>query len=208
MIKKFRFFDSSDEANTYAKTDLPLGAAYRPLRVVVCHALHDAIPDQAHEAVVIEWFETAPPYDPFIDSGDFEAEEQIGRGADWLEKRWAGGDTKIKHMAIAKRAAGLTPEGFSELWKTRAGTVKAPGGGPVVTIPDVAKGLAYVQNHQLPPPDESWLYDAVNEVYFDDLDSLRQRIAFFDEHLGDQTEDDLVSESSFLAVREEIVLSR
>lgn len=205
MIKRFRFFDSPAEAAAYAGADLPVGSAFRPVRITIGHALPEALPDQPHQAVVIEWFEKAPPYDPFIDSGDVEATEEIGRGADWLEKRWADGGPKIKHMALAKRAAHLNPEQFSELWRSRAGQLKAPGGGPVLAIPDEAKGLAYVQNHPLPPPEEGWVYDAVNEVYFDDVDSLRKRIDWFAASLGEGTEDDLVSESSFLAVREEVV---
>lgn len=48
-----------------------------------------------------------------------------------------------------------------------------------------------------------WAYDAVNEVYFDDLDGLRARIAWFAEHFDGVGEDDLAGESWFVAVREE-----
>jgi hypothetical protein len=74
-----------------------------------------------------------------------------------------------------------------------------------VVIPDEARGRAYVQNHALPPPAGSWVYDALNEVYFeaDDLDGIRARIDFFAETMKEQREDDLVSESWFVVAREE-----
>ena len=73
-------------------------------------------------------------------------------------------------------------------------------------IPEDARGLAYVQNHPRPRPEGEWAYDALNEVYFDDLDSLRTRIEWFREHLLDQ-EDDLVRENWFIVAREEVVLA-
>lgn len=63
-----------------------------------------------------------------------------------------------------------------------------------------------MQNHPLPRPDGEWVYDALNEVYFDDLESLRLRIAWFREHLPDQ-EDDLVRENWFIVACEEVVLT-
>jgi hypothetical protein len=62
-----------------------------------------------------------------------------------------------------------------------------------------------VQNHPTPRADGDWPYDAVNEVYFDDLDALRVRVEFFAETLGDQTEDDLVGDNWFVVAREEVV---
>jgi hypothetical protein len=53
------------------------------------------------------------------------------------------------------------------------------------------------------PGPAGWAYDAVNEVYFDDLDGLRTRIAWFAEHFDRVGEEDLVGESWFVAVREE-----
>ena len=135
------------------------------------------------------------------------AEEHVGRGADWLEQRWRDGGPKFKHMAVALRAAGLTQAEFSELWISRAGQVRTSGAATATVIPDAARGLAYVQNHPAPRADGDWPYDAVNEVYFDDLDALRVRIEFFAKTLGDQTEDDLVSENWFVVGREEVVAS-
>jgi hypothetical protein len=127
------------------------------------------------------------------------------RGADWLEHRWRDGGVKLKHMAIARRAGGLTPAEFSERWRSRAGQLRRPGAAQVVVIPDEARGRAYVQNHPRVRATGEWAYDALNEVYFDDVESLRTRIKWFQENLRDQAEDDLVSRSWFVAVQEEIL---
>ena len=106
-------------------------------------------------------------------------------------------------MAIARRAQGLTLTELFQLWKHPGGKV-----GTVV-IPDEAHGLAYIQNWPQDGGAVEWEYDALNEVYFDDLNGLRTRIAYFAETLGDQTEDDLLlAESWFLAAREELLFDR
>jgi hypothetical protein len=184
----------------------------RPRRVVLCTSLPEVVPDPVTEKIRIEWFDDPDHLQRFLDwrpdgsSGDvMVADELVLRGADWLDKRWREGGERLKHMAIATRAAGLTVKEFSSLWRTRAGTVGRRG-GPVVTIPDRARGCAYVQNH--PHPDLSASrYDALNEVYFDDLDSLRFRIDWFRENLKGQAEADLVGESWFVAASEEILSS-
>jgi hypothetical protein len=102
-------------------------------------------------------------------------------------------------MAVARRAPGLTPAEFSARWQRRAGRVGA------TPIPEVARGCAYAQNHPLPRPGGDWRYDAVNEVWFDDEDALRTRIAWLDEAVGRGDDDDLVGEASFLAVREDVL---
>jgi hypothetical protein len=108
-------------------------------------------------------------------------------------------------MALARRAAGLTPGEFSERWKGRAGTISS-GAGPPITIPERARGLAYVQNHPRAGTGVN-AYDALNEVYFDDVDALRARIEWFDQNLRDRAEADLVSESWFVAASEEMLWS-
>jgi hypothetical protein len=118
--------------------------------------------------VVTEWFEGDPPP---TEGAVVVADEVVLRGADWLDERWATGGARWKHLALATRAPGLTPEEFSTRWRSHAGTA---GGVP---IPDAAKGLAYVQNH--PTPLGAWPYDAVNEVWFDDPDALQQRVDWF-----------------------------
>jgi hypothetical protein len=132
------------------------------------------------------------------------AEERVMRGDGWLAERWLDGGERIKQMAIARRAPGLTPAAFSELWQSRAGRLGSSSGATVV-IPDEARGCAYVQNHPLLDGDASWPYDAVNEVYFDDLDSLRSRVDWFAAHLKDGVEDDLVGESWFVNALEVVV---
>jgi hypothetical protein len=180
-------------------------------------------PDHPHDGIGIEWFGdaahlarfeswlTSPPGKDieglFTEVLDLDAsplliaEEHVLRGPEWMDERWRRGGSVLKHMAIARRAAGLTPTQFSELWKSRAGQV-----GTVV-IPDEARGRAYVQNHPLPSPDGSWAYDALNEVYFDvdDLGGVRARIEFFAATMKTNREDDLVSESWFVVAREELL---
>jgi hypothetical protein len=110
-------------------------------------------------------------------------------------------------MAVALRAEGLTQAEFSERWQARAGQVRRAGDTAVTAIPDEARGLAYAQNHPRPRPSGEWAYDAVNEVWFDDLDSLQRRVEWFRENLRDGAEDDLVRVNWFLVVREEVVLA-
>jgi hypothetical protein len=188
-----------------AALDAPAEA--RPLRVAFCTVLPDAMPEPKHDAVGLGWFADRAHlarFDAWLSVADEDelviaAEENVLRGADWLERRWIDGGDKLKHMAIAQRAEGLGRAEFHDLWRRRAGRVGA------TPIPEDAKGRAYVQNHPLPRMDGDWAYDAVNEVYFDDLDGLRRRIAWFADALGDTTEQDLVKESWFLAAREEVL---
>jgi len=225
VIKRVRFATRSG-AGDFGSWPAAVAAAraappeVRPVRVVSCTVLPDITPDQIHDGIGIEWFVDvahlarfeswlASPEGSGLDDRlgevlDLEAsplllaEEHVIRGADWLEERWRQGGPRLKHMAIARRAAGLTPTEFSELWKTRAGKVGS------VTIPDEARGRAYVQNHQLVPPAGPWAYDAFNEVYFesDDVDGVRARIDFFADTMKAHSEDDLVSESWFVVGRE------
>ena len=200
----------------------------RPVRVTRCVTLPDVDGcDAKHDAISLEWFadvDHAARYHAWLDVGDGRgvaqrvdalldrdasplllADERVMRGAEWLEQRWRDGNDAFKHMAVALRARGLTPAEFSERWKSRAGQVGKPGVTATV-IPEVARGLAYVQNHPRPRPEGEWAYDALNEVYFDDLESLRRRVEWFREHLLDQ-EDDLIRENWFIVAREEVVLA-
>lgn len=208
-------------------------AGVRPRRVAVCISRPDVLADPAYDGIGIEWFDDdahVHRFDEWLRSGAGEsvrapledivvagaspvllADELVLRGADWLDDRWRGGGRKLKHMAIATRAAGLSPAEFSERWKGRPGQV-APAAGPVVAIPARARGCAYIQNHRRPgggaagcPP-----YDAVNEVYFDDLDALQFRIEWLARNLGDLrdgAEADLVSQAWFVAATEDVAWS-
>jgi hypothetical protein len=228
MIKRIRFATGSGAGPGFSAAwpvvvagALAAPAGVRPVRVVSCMVLPDITPDHLHDGLGIEWFEdpghlarfeawlASPPgrgteemVAGVLDldaSPLFVAEEHVLRGSDWMEERWRRGGGRLKHMAIAKRAAGLSPAQFSDLWKTRAGKV-----GTIV-IPEEARGRAYVQNHAIPPPQGSWTYDALNEVYFDsdDFAGIQARITFFSETMKAGGEQDLVSESWFVVAREE-----
>ena len=156
MIKVIRFDQDDDRA----------GAG--PLRAVRCTVLPELTPSAPYEVVDIGWYTDG---DDVHWRGDaVVAHEVVLRGAEWLEQRWRDGDEKFKHIALAHRAVGLSRDQFAERWRNHAGT----SGG--TTIPDSARGLAYVQNH---PVNGDWAYDAVNEVWFDDIDAMRVRVDWF-----------------------------
>lgn len=62
-----------------------------------------------------------------------------------------------------------------------------------------------MQNHPLLTG--TWAYDAVNEVYFDDIDALKKRIAWFQDNMEQSAQAELFSRSWFLAAREETLFS-
>ncbi|MFB4309719.1 hypothetical protein [Actinomadura sp. GTD37] len=187
--------------------DAPPGV--RPSRVAVSTALPGLTgPEPRHDGIGVEWFTDAghlrrfekwlgaPGNAPGSAPGPvLVAEESVMRGAAWLDRRWRDGGEKLKHMAVAVRAEGLTPAGFSERWRGHSGR----------NIADQVKGLAYVQNHPVPRATGQWAYDAVNEVYFDDIAGLRARIEWFRENLPGPVRSDLFRASWFLAVREEVL---
>lgn len=231
MIKRVRFakrlpeLSFGDFADAWPKacaaaTRAPVDV--RPARVAVCTVLPEVMDDAPKcDGIALEWFTDAAHLQRYESQLDACAElgavldlaaspvivatESVQRGADWLEQRWRLGGEKIKHMAIALRAKGLTPAQFSERWRGRAGKIGQAGGAAAIVIPDDARGLAYVQNHPVPRTDGEWAYDALNEVYFDDVASLRKRIDFFRENMQGQAEADLVSEAWFVAAREQVI---
>lgn len=205
-------------------------ADVRPARVTVCTTLpelsgpaprHDGIgfecfADAAHLERFEAWLRTPEGSSLSASAGQvvderhsplIVAEERVLRGADWLEQRWHDGGAKLKHLAIARRAAHLSAAEFSERWGDHAGQVGGAGGAAVARIPDDARGLAYCQDHPCPRPGGDWAYDALNEVWFDDLDGLRTRVEWFRENLGERPADDLFRRSWFLAAREDVVLA-
>jgi hypothetical protein len=222
MIKRIRLMSHSVAGDRCAASWRAAATAalsappqVRPVRTAACTTLPEILPDPRFDAIGLEWYADdahlarfaswlATPHGSAVsealsgtDQDIVVARERPLRGADWLERRWREGGARLKHMAIARRAEGLTPAEFSDRWRNRAGLVGA------VAIPDEARGQAYVQNHPLPKAGAGWPYDAVNEVYFDDLAGLRTRIAWFAEHFDGVGEEDLVAESWFVAVREE-----
>jgi hypothetical protein len=192
-------------------------ATARPARITVSTAARDIAADQVYDGVGLEWFTDAEHllrFEHWLQAPEGQpagrllgaaveedaspvvvADERVARGDDWLADRWRGGGPKLKQLAIATRAAGLTVAQFLDLWRSRAGKIGAK------PIPEAFRGLAYVQNHPRVMAGRDWAYDAINEVYFDDAGSLLARIAYFDKELAG-TEDDLVSANWFLAVRE------
>ena len=199
----------------------------RPVRVTIGTTLVDARCDHGYAGVGLEWFADLDHLARFEawsaratgsaaavppgDSGDrgpepvIVAEEHVVRGADWLEDRWRDRTVVFKHLAIARRAAGLTPAQFAETWRTGAGRVQRSGRRDPLVIPDDVRGRAYVQNHPVPRDEGEWAYDAVNEVSFDDLDGLRTRVAWFREHVGDDADRDLISANWFIEARDEVL---
>jgi hypothetical protein len=97
-------------------------------------------------------------------------DEVVVRGADELAARWAASDERFKMMSFGRRNPALSRAEFVARWRAEAGRLS---GDP---IPDELRGLAYVQDHPLgdDPP-----LDAVNEVWFDDVDALRRRAEWF-----------------------------
>ncbi len=211
MIKRFTFADRIDAV---AATEAP--PAVRPVRLVVCAAMDEVGgPPARHEQVSIEWFTDADhlgDHDAWAGRAGSVAggasvvvdevvvDEVVVRGADWLAQRWASGGPTFTHLALARRAEGLTPEELSRRWRDHAGRAGAS------TIPDDVLGLAYVQNHPVPRPDGDWLYDAINEVHFDDLDGLARRVRWFEANGVGASADELFRASWFLAVRQIVLL--
>jgi hypothetical protein len=217
MIKRISFAARrADLTVAAASAQAPPGA--RPSRVTVSTSLPELTgPDPRHDGIVMEWFTDAAHLRRFQDwlgsdgpvtpgaSPVIVAEEAVLRGAAWLDRRWRDGGDKLKHMALAERAAGLTAAEFSRDWRSRAGQVRRAGAERVTAIPAEVRGLAYVQNH--PDPAGERAYDAVNEVWFDDLAGLRARVEWFRVHLSGPAEADLIRQSWFIAVREHVVLA-
>jgi hypothetical protein len=232
MIKRIRFvtrheqltavdFAEAWRAEVARVRDAP--AELRPLRAVACTTLFElAGVDTPHDGISMEWFADRAALRQFLAWHRTEsepganvvesaatiaivAEEAVMRGVDWLQQRWAERSVKLKHMALARRATHLTAEQFSERWRNRAGVVGGAGAAPVLTIPAEARGFAYVQNHPLASFAKEWTYDAINEVYFDDLVAMQRRIAFFREHDVGKADAELVSEAVFTAVAEYVV---
>ena len=191
----------------------------RPVRLTVSVALPEITADQRHDGVALEWFtdrEHLRRFESWLGTPAGRAvqrlrgevieddaspvvvtSERVARGADWLDRRWREGGPKLKQLAIATRADGLTIPEFLERWRGRAGPVGT------ASMPVAYRGLAYVQNHPLVDDDRDWAYDAIDEVYFDDPDGLLARIAYFERELAGGAENDLVRANWSLAVSED-----
>lgn len=235
MIKRIRFATRrsgvGDAAFAAAWHDsLAAGALApppaRPVRAALGVARPEVVPDPRHDAVGVEWFRDTVHLERFEQwletSGGaaaggrreevsdpaatlvLVAEEVVLRGADWLARRWEDATPKPKHIALARRAPGLTPAAFSEAWKAHAGALGRPGATRGVAIPAGVRGCAYVQDHVQRGAEGG--YDAVNEVWFDDVEALRARVAWFDAQDAGNLDDDLFGAHWFLAVEETVVV--
>ena len=196
-------------------------ARARPARLTVSVALPEITAGQRHDGVSLEWFgdrEHLRRFESWLGTPSGRAvqrlrsevleldaspvvvaSERVVGGADWLERRWHEGGPKLKQLALATRADGLTLPQFLERWRGRTETV---GGAP---IPDAYRGHACVQNHPLVEAGRDWAYDAINEVYLDDVDSLLGRSAYVERELAGGAGSDLVRANWFLAVSEDPV---
>lgn len=202
MITRLWFSDAPGEDPPWGRAlAAPDDAA--PRRVTVSTALPELEPDPPCTHVGAAWFVDRAHLDRFDswagdDDAALDVEEVIVRGAGWLEARWAAGGPRLKHVALARRNPSLSLRDFSARWRSHAGSVGA------TPIPDIARGQAYVQGHPLPrPAHPPW--DAVTEVWFDDVDHLRSRIAWMAEALAAAPPDDLFGERRLFAVREEVL---
>jgi hypothetical protein len=101
------------------------------------------------------------------------AEEVVLRGPEYLEARWREGGERLKMTSFGKRNPELTLAEFSARWRSQAGRLGDE------EIPAEMRGLAYVQNHPVPLDGREWPFDAVNEVYFEQLEHLERRRAYF-----------------------------
>jgi hypothetical protein len=235
VIKRFRFASRplTIGASTFSDTwrDVILGSTAapvdaRPSRIVSCEVLGGLGLDSHHDVVGIESFadvahlerfeawssggEAHDALDAAVGPSGSEivvADEHVLRGADWLERRWQLGGRRYKHMAVATRAAGLSPAEFLERWASHSGQVRREGDAAATEIPEDVRGLAYIQDRPRPRASGEWAYDAINEVYFDDLDSLQRRAEWFAQ-MGDRLQPDLVATSAFIGVVEDVLYDR
>lgn len=180
--------------------------AVRPARATVAAAVSGIVEEPRHEQMVTLSFTELDQLHAFAEAvGHLESggviltEDHVVRGGDWLVHRWDRGPV-LKHVALAKRADGLTLAEVLQAWSTHGGSVQRPG-EPVVAIPERERGLAYVQHHPRVDGDHEWPYDAITEVWFDDLEALRARADWFAFGPGSGPQA-LFRQSWFLALRE------
>jgi hypothetical protein len=197
MIKRFLFETSTQPPHC--------PAAIRPLRASLNKPVE---PLAAGTGFFIQWFADSSALaayeawerDRRAVASVVLVEEVIQRGGEWLERRWYNGGRKWKHVALARRAQGISAAEFSTGWRGHAGSATTKQGG-TVAIPESARGLAYVQNHPAHRASGDWLYDAITEVWFDDPQSVQSRVAWFRDNF---VTDDLFGEATFVTLTEDL----
>lgn len=199
----------------------------RPVRVTASTTLRSFDEQPHHDAMAAWWFadeEGVARFEAWLDASDevsaaidrivdrdrsptVVAEEVVVRGEDWLDRRWSGGGAMVKHVALAVRADALTPGAFSARWRDHAGRARAGRDRAPIPIPDAARGQAYVQDHPCARATGEWAYDAVSEVWFDDVAGVQERVAWFrDNEVG--VPDELFRATWFLVLEEAVVHPR
>ena len=149
-----------------------------PLRVALSTALHlPGLPPPPFTAVDISWFAdeaSALDHDVWLRRVAPALALADGSCAVVVEEVVVRGDPRnvgsFKMMSFGRRNPALSRAGFSARWRRESGAM----GGEV--IPDDVQGQAYVQDH---PVGDEVAFDAVNEVWFERLDDLRRRAAWF-----------------------------
>jgi hypothetical protein len=168
--KVIRFLPDATAPDRWAGA---LGRPGAPSRVALGTVLAlPGLPPPRFAAVEILWFPSDADVDlpPSAGAVVVPVDEVVVRGADALAARWADGGERFKMMSVGRRNPALTRAAFAERWRAEAGRLGAD------RIPDDVRGQAYVQDH--PVGDDPPL-DAINEVWFDRLDALRRRAAWF-----------------------------
>jgi len=181
-----------------------------PERATIAEAVEGVVVAPRHQRMMTLSFRDLEHLHAFIDATEVRnrsdvtiTEDHVVRGSDWLVRRWDRGPV-LKHVALAKRADGLTLAEMLDAWRNHGGHVQSPG-EQAVTIPERVRGLAYVQHHPRVEGDHEWPYDAITEVWFDDLDALRDRADWFAYGPG-AAQQKLFKQSWFLALRETALL--
>lgn len=195
-------FDAVDLVAAVA--DAPPAA--RPERATVAVTVAGIVAEPRHAQMATVSFRDLAHLHAFLDAtgvgrrGDVTVtEDHVVRGGDWLVRRWDRGPV-LKHVALARRAEGLSLAEMLERWRTHGGSVQRPG-EPSVAIPERVRGLAYVQHHPRVEDGHERPYDAITEVWFDDLDALKERAQWFATGPGSGPQA-LFEQSWFLALRE------
>ncbi len=214
MIKVLRFVDAAVAVPSISPSFEPIAAPLRLTRNTVLESDPTAVPVIA--AIDVAWFadldhlsrfHQASSSDEVVAWSEGQVTTEVAlRGEGWLADRWIAGGRRFKHVALARRADGLTPATFVERWQAHAGNAGA------TPIPEAIRGLAYVQNHPVLVPSgatDDVRFDAVNEVWFDDLETLRDRHRWLTDTLSaDRSTDDLFGPRHLLLVEEQVVAIR
>jgi uncharacterized protein (TIGR02118 family) len=91
----------------------------------------------------------------------------------------------IKLIGLMKRKAGMSQEEFVKYWYEK----HAPFGQRIV--PPECLGRGYIQNYSLTfKPGVDAPYDAVGEIYYDDMAHLQRWIKWYNSEAGKPLRDD------------------